>query len=87
MVMSDSLKFGSVFFLVICTLLFFGMDRSNKQYETMTLTNQPRATATDSAYSQAAIKLCWKEYERKSATPGEKRSIAATCEMMERGNR
>lgn len=33
--------------------------------------------------SRMAIKMCWKDYERKSLTEAEKRFIASTCEMME----
>lgn len=39
----------------------------------------------DEAKSRArdAISLCWSEQGRKSATPGEARFIAGTCESME----
>jgi len=30
-----------------------------------------------------AIKLCWKDQERKSLTPAEQRFIAGACESME----
>lgn len=34
-----------------------------------------------------AIEQCWKEYERKSLAPEEKRFIAGACEKMEAGYR
>jgi hypothetical protein len=35
-------------------------------------------------HARDAIAMCWKQYERKSLDPAEKRFIASTCEMMER---
>jgi hypothetical protein len=34
-----------------------------------------------------AVETCWSEYERKSNTPSQQRSIATVCEQMERARR
>lgn len=40
-------------------------------------------TASQVSRDRLAIELCWKDYEKKSLTPADKRFIASTCEMLE----
>ena len=66
-------------------LLYFGVDKHDKTYDNIEWKSVSATPATSVAkgYSKAAIQQCWKEHERRSLTPNDKRSIAEVCEMME----
>ncbi|MCE9949233.1 putative periplasmic lipoprotein [Hafnia paralvei] len=57
---------------IICSLivlLLIGCDQSPEDKE--------------KSNSREAIKLCWKDYDKKSLTPDAKRFVASVCEKME----
>lgn len=44
----------------------------------------PSPKAKEKGQERAAIDLCWKDYERRSLDPSNKRFVASACELMEK---